>query len=39
VLMKHISFKVSQLDSFGQGQAGGLYVISLGGSIYKLKPA
>ncbi len=39
VLMEGISFKVSQLDSFGEGQAGGLYVISLAGSIYKLKPA
>jgi glucose/arabinose dehydrogenase len=38
-LMTRISFKVSQLDSFGEGQAGGLYVISLNGSIYKLKPA
>jgi glucose/arabinose dehydrogenase len=32
----HISFQVSNIDSFGQGSAGGLYVVSLNGSIYKL---
>ena len=37
VLMK-ISFKVPQIDSFGQGRSGGLYVISLNGSVYKLVP-
>jgi hypothetical protein len=33
-----ISFKVPQIDSFGQGRSGGLYVISLNGSVYKLVP-
>jgi hypothetical protein len=37
VLMK-ISFKVPQISSFGQGRSGGLYVISLDGSIYKMVP-
>ena len=30
---------VSQLSSFGQGPRGGLYAVSLGGSIYQIVPA
>ena len=37
VAMK-ISFKVPQISSFGEGRSGGLYVISLDGSIYKMVP-
>jgi hypothetical protein len=33
-----ISFKVPQISSFGEGRSGGLYVISLDGSIYKMVP-
>ena len=35
-LMRISSRKVTDIDSFGQGSGGGLYVISLDGSIYKL---
>jgi glucose/arabinose dehydrogenase len=34
----HISFQVPSIVAFGEGTAGGLYVISLNGSIYKLVP-
>jgi hypothetical protein len=34
----HISFQVPNIDAFGESTAGGLYVISLDGSIYKLQP-
>jgi hypothetical protein len=37
-VLMHISFQVSNIDAFGEGNAGGLYVISLNGSIYKLVP-
>ena len=37
-VLMHISFKVSGIDAFGQGSKGGLYVITTGGSIYKLVP-
>ena len=33
-----ISRKVTNISSFGQGSAGGLYVISLNGSIYRIIP-
>ncbi len=33
-----ISRKVTNISSFGQGSAGGLYVISLNGSIYRITP-
>ena len=33
-----ISRKVTSISSFGQGSAGGLYVVSLNGSIYKIVP-
>jgi glucose/arabinose dehydrogenase len=33
-----ISRKVANISSFGQGAAGGLYVISLNGSIYRIIP-
>jgi len=36
--LMNISFKVPQISSFGQGRSGGLYVISLDGSIYKIVP-
>jgi glucose/arabinose dehydrogenase len=32
-------FTVSQLSSFGEGPKGGLYMVSLGGSIYQLRAA
>jgi glucose/arabinose dehydrogenase len=32
-------FDVSQLSSFGEGPKGGLYMVSLGGSIYQLRAA
>jgi hypothetical protein len=32
-------FNVSQLSSFGEGPKGGLFMVSLGGSIYQLRPA
>jgi glucose/arabinose dehydrogenase len=34
----HISFDVPGISSFGQGAAGGLYVLSLNGSVYQLVP-
>jgi hypothetical protein len=34
--LMHISFQVANIDSFGEGSAGGLYVISLNGSVYRL---
>jgi glucose/arabinose dehydrogenase len=34
-----LGITVSQLSSFGQGPNGGLYAISVGGSIYQLVPA
>jgi hypothetical protein len=37
-VLMHISFQVSNIDAFGEGSAGGLYVISLDGSVYKLVP-
>ncbi len=37
-VLMHISFQVPNIDAFGEGTAGGLYVISLDGSIYKLQP-
>jgi glucose/arabinose dehydrogenase len=37
-VLMHISFQVANIDSFGEGSAGGLYVISLDGSVYKLVP-
>jgi glucose/arabinose dehydrogenase len=37
-VLMHISFKVSSIDAFGEGSKGGLYVITTGGSIYKLVP-
>jgi glucose/arabinose dehydrogenase len=36
--LMRISFQVSNIDSFGEGSAGGLYVVSLNGSIYRLIP-
>ena len=32
----HISFQIPNIVSFGEGWAGGLYIVSLSGSIYKL---
>ena len=31
-----MSFKASSISSFGQGSNGELYVVSLGGTIYKI---
>jgi glucose/arabinose dehydrogenase len=36
--LMHISFQVPSIDAFGEGSAGGLYVISLNGSVYRLIP-
>ena len=38
-VLMHISFKASGIDAFGEGSKGGLYVITTGGSIYKIVPA
>ena len=37
-VLMHISFQVSNLSAFGQGAGGGLYVLSLNGSVYRLVP-
>ncbi len=37
-MLTNMSFKVTSISSFGQGSDGGLYVISLNGSIYKIVP-
>jgi hypothetical protein len=34
--LTHISFQIPNIVSFGEGWAGGLYIVSLNGSIYKL---
>jgi len=34
-----LRINVSQLSTFGQGPFGGLYAVSLGGSIYQIVPA
>jgi glucose/arabinose dehydrogenase len=36
--LMHISFQVPNIVSFGEGSAGGLYIVSLNGSIYRLVP-
>lgn len=36
--LMHISFTVANIVSFGEGSAGGLYVVSLNGSVYRLIP-
>jgi hypothetical protein len=38
---QHSSLRITvpQLSSFGQGPKGGLYAVSLGGTIYQLVPA
>jgi hypothetical protein len=33
-----ISFQVQALGSFGEGPQGGLYVISLNGTVYRIVP-
>jgi hypothetical protein len=33
-----MSFHASSISSFGQGSNGELYVVSLGGTIYKIVP-
>jgi glucose/arabinose dehydrogenase len=36
--LTNMSFKASSISSFGQGSNGELYVVSLGGTIYKIVP-
>jgi glucose/arabinose dehydrogenase len=36
--LMHISFQVPSIVSFGEGSAGGLYIVSLNGSVYRLIP-
>jgi glucose/arabinose dehydrogenase len=36
--LTNMSFKASSISSFGQGSKGELYVVSLGGTVYKIVP-
>ena len=38
-MLTNMSFKASNISSFGEGSNGELYVVSLGGTIYQDRPA